>query len=53
MCMEWELWFEALEQRRQQSQAKTPPTRVPSRNPEPRPATEPLPVVLDAEPEPV
>lgn len=54
MCMEWELWFEALEQRRQKSQAKTPPATLPSRKAEPQPAAEPeVPVPLDAEPEPV
>ncbi len=54
MCMEWEMWFEALDQRRQQARVKTPPATVPSRNAEPRPVTEPqVPVPLDAEPEPV
>lgn len=52
MCMDWEMWFEALEQRRQQAQAKTPPKPDASRQPQPvtRPAA---PVPLDAEPEPV
>lgn len=54
MCMQWELWFEALEQRRQQSRAHPPRTPVPSAKAEPRPTGKPQgPLPPVAEPEPV